>query len=352
MKSIHPIALFTLTTGLLAQGTATFPSDHAAVPDGFSSQNWFPYSSGVSRMMALYESWDITVPAGRQITRIGFRANGTQIAYGRSLQLEVRMGQTQEDADSMLTNYDANYLGSPTTVFGPALFTMPDLNNVLNPNPEDPYIWLTLTTPYTFDPSENLLVEWRVIANNNGGASFSYPLDRCQFLSPNIQGPDGCAHSGNEIPELDSRPTRVGQTWYCDLRDAPASQLAGWFINLGQPLQAPYAMQPFFPAINPLCMGQVSLVNLFSVAATTNASGNYTFSVPIPNDRLFNDLTISSQCVCFDFFAPGGVVVSNGDQMQIGIDPAMSILWNQSSATAPTGNAYRNWGVVTLFDHN
>ena len=32
--------------------------------------------------------------------------------------------------------------------------------------------------------------------------------------------------------------------------------------------------------------------------------------MPIPNDRFFNDLTISSQAACFDFFSPGGVVVS------------------------------------------
>ncbi|MCA8952099.1 MAG: hypothetical protein KDE27_21495 [Planctomycetes bacterium] len=352
MNSIRPFVLLAATTSLFAQGTATFPSDHAAIPNGYSSQNWYPFSWGVSRQMAVYESWDLTIPAGRQITRIGFRADGTTLAYGKMLQLEIRMGQTQETAASMLSNFDNNYLGTPTTVFGPALYSMPDLNNVLNPNPDGAYVWVTLTTPYTFDPTENLLVEWRVHANNAGGAAFNYPLDRAQFISPIITGPNGCAHSGNQIPELLSRPARTGRIWYCDLTKGPANQLAAWFINLGSPLQTPFSLAPFFPGIGATCEGQVQLNNLFSLTAMTGSTGYYSFQVPIPNDRIFNDLTISSQAACFDFFSPGGVVVSNGDQMQIGIDPAMTILASQGNVAATTGGLYRNYGAITLFDYN
>lgn len=350
MNLLRTLPLLLVAAGASAQ--AVFPSDHAAVSNGSGSQSWFPYSYGVSRMMALYESWDLGVPASHQITRIGFRADGTTIAYGKSLQLEVRMGTTDRTHSNMLSNFDNNYLASPTTVFGPALFTMPDLNNVLNPNPNGPIIWLTLATPFTFDPSHNLLVEWRVYANNNGGAAFNYTLDSATFLSPIISGPLGCQHSGNQIPDLSSRPTKVGGSWIVDLYQGPANQPVIFFINVGLPLTPPFSLAPLFGGIPAACTGQVSPISLFSLPGTTGSSGYTNFIVPIPNDRTFNDVTLSTQAFCFDFFSPGGLVVSNGDQMQIGIDPAMSVLWHQGNATNATGSVYQNYGVVTLFDHN
>ncbi len=348
--SLFASCLLSLAPGASAQ--AVFPSDHAAVPNGSGSQNWFPYSNGVSRSMALYESWDLTVPAGHPITRIGFRADGTTIAYGRSLQLEVRMGRTDRTHANVLNNFDNNYLGAPTTVFGPALFVMPDLNNVLNPNPDGGIIWLTLTTPFTFDPTQNLLVEWRVYANNNGGASFNYALDRATFLSPIVSGPLGCQHSGNQIPDLESRATKVGATWYNDLYQAPANQPLIFFINVGLPLTPPFSLAPLFAGIPAACTGQVSPIALFSLGAVSGSSGYAVFSVPIPDDRAFNDVILSTQAFCFDFFSPGGLVVSNGDQMQIGIDPAMSLIRHEGSATNAIGSVLQNFGVVTLFDHN
>jgi hypothetical protein len=354
MKPYAFLCLLAIAGAGAAQGVATFPSDHATIPDGRSSNHWFPYSYGVSRMMAVYESWDVAVPAGRQITRLGVRADGTTLSYGHSLQLEVRMGRTEKTGADLLGSYDANYFGAPTTVFGPALFTLPDLNNVLNPNPNGGMVWLNLTTPYTLDPSKNLLVEWRVLANNNGGAAFPYHLDSADFESPITTGPQGCMHSGNQIPTLLSRRTAVGDTWYCDLRDAPANQLAVWFINVNQPLVPQYSLAGLLPGIAPACQGQIGFQNLFSLTATTGSSGNVVFSVPIPNRRAFNNMILSSQAVCSDFFAPGGFVVSNGDQIELGIEPATAIVYHQGSATNATGSVVRNGAinVVTFFGHN
>lgn len=71
--------------------------------------------------------------------------------------------------------------------------------------------------------------------------------------------------------------------------------------------------------------------------------------MPVPNVRGLNDLIVANQCAILDLFAPGGVVVSNGEQVQLGIDPAISIVYAQGSATATTGSVWRNYGVVTLF---
>lgn len=349
-RSLLLLAL--LCSGATAQGVATFPSDHAAIPDGSSSIAWFPYSSGVSRTMALYERWDLLVPAGRAITRIGFRADAAQIALGKRLQLQVRMGSTTLTAQTMDPSYDNNWFGTPTTVFGPALFVMPDLNNPQNPNPDGSVIWLTLSTPFVPDATRNLLVEWRILANNNGGAAFSYPLDLATFDSPVVSGPSGCQHSGNQIPALASRPTAVGAYWHNDLTQAPSSQPVVLFLNLGTPLVPSYPLSPFLPGISPSCVGQIALQNLLSMEGVTTPWGSTTFSVPIPSDRVFNDLILSSQAFCLDFFSPGNLVVSNGDQVQIGIDPAMSLLWSTGSSTASSGSVYANLGVVTLFAHN
>ncbi len=348
---LSPSVLF-LALAAAAQAPATFPSDHAAVANGNGGQNWFPYSYGVSRMMAVYESWDVAVPAGGQITRIGFRADGTTQAIGKSLQLQVRMGQTDRTSTTLQNNFDANWLGTPTTVFGPALFALPDLNNVLNPNPDGGIVWLSLTTPYTFDPSRNLLIEWRVLANNNGGAAFPYQLDRAAFLSPIVTGPLGCQHSGNQIPDLESRPTKVGANWTIDLYQAPASQPVILFLNLGGPLSTPFPLSLVFPGMPAACTGQLSPGLLFSIGGMAGSNGYTNWQVPIPDNRIFNDLMISSQAFCLDFFSPGGAVVSNGDQMQVGIDPAMTILYHQGNATNATGSLSQHFGIVTLFDYN
>jgi hypothetical protein len=340
------VATLALGWALPAQSPATFPSDHASIANGASQTNWFPYAYGVSRIQAVYETWDLTVPAGHAITRIGFRQEGSLASTGHQLQLQVLMGPTDKTAADITTTYANNYFAPPTSVFGPAVFNLPSLTTSTTGN----IVWLQLTTPFTPPAGHNLLVEFVVIANNNAGAAFPYYLDVANFVSVITSGSPGCPHSGNQVPHLLSRATEVGGTWYCDLSLAPASQLAVWFINFGQ-LVSPYPLSPFIPGIAPTCMGQLSLSNLATVTASTSANGSHTFSALVPNSRFYNDLVISSQVACLDFFAPGGVAVSNADQMQIGIEPAMSVIFSQGSSTATTGSVYRNYGVVTLFDY-
>lgn len=351
MNAIRFLSSVVVGSALCAQ-IVTFPSDHAAIADGQYGQTSFPYSYGVSRIMAVYESWDLGIPNGAQITRIAVRADGQTLSYGEGLNLEVRIGPTEKTAADLLPQYDQNWFSPPQTVFGPGLFQLPDLNNPLNPNPDGGLVWLTLATPHTYDASKNLLVEWRVLANSNGGASWNYRLDRAGYVSPVTAGPIGCMHSGGQVPRLVSRPTRVGATWYCDLSLAPGNQSVLLFLNVGQSLQPQFPLAPIFAGIDPACQGQVSPVQLFSIAGTTSNNGNLTFSVPIPNDRVFNDLRIASQAFCFDFFSPGGLVVSNGDQIEIGIDPAMTVLASQGNPAATQGTPYRNFGLITLFEHN
>lgn len=331
--------------GLSAQ-TYTFPSDHASIANGSSNTTFFPYARGVSRLQAVYEAWDLLIPANTAISRIGFRQDGNVASTGHAVQVEVLMGFTTNTAANLSTTFANNYTGAMTTVFGPALFTLPNFTAAGGGT-----VWLDLTTPFTYSPppGQNLLVEWRVTANNNGNASFTYYLDRATFDSPVVSGPVGCPHSGNNTAVLTSQPAKVGGNWNLGLTRAPASSLAILLQNPGRQLTPAYPLTPFIPGISGACTGQVSLAGLYVNTASTNSSGSKTWSIAIPNNPALNDVFVTSQCAILDLFAPGGIVVSNGDQMQVGIDPAQSIVYSQGSATATTGTVSRNYGVVTLF---
>jgi hypothetical protein len=338
-----------LTSSLLsAQTVVTFPSDHANIANGSTSVSNFPYSSGVSRTMAVYESWDLLVPNGTPITRIGFRRDGTASLTARSLMLEVRMGTTAHTAASLGSNFDNNYSSPPTTVFGPALYSLPTITG----SPGGQQIWLTLTTPYVFNAASNLLVEWRITANSNGNASFSYALDRGTFDSPLVSGPVGCPSSGGQTPDLQSTRAAIGQNWRLSLTHAPASSLTFWLATVNSPLVSPYPLASIVPGIAPACTGQIDLGSVAVVNVLTSGSGAYTWNIPVPNERVrWHDAIIASQCASLDLFAPGGVVVSNGDQIQFGIVPANSIIIGAGNASAATGTVTRNHGIVTLFEY-
>jgi hypothetical protein len=332
-----------LAAGAFAQSSIVFPSTHATIPDGSSSIYWFPFSNGVSRAQIVYEDWDLGVPANTPITRIGFRQDAAGAgAPARQLQLEVRMGTTTAGAATIGSGFDANWAAPPTTVFGPGLYALPAIvpSNLA-------VVWVNLTTPYQY-PGGNLLVEFRVAANNNGNQAFSYPLDFGDFVSPVTAGVPGCLHSGNQRPVLTSFPTLVGTNWMLQLAQAPASTPVVLFVAPGAPMTAPYGLQVL--GLDPSCQGQLPLLNLVSLGGLSNTSGYAFWNVPVPGGLAFNGFTMTSQVVALDSFVTGGLVVSNADQISFGIHPPASIVWSQGSASAATGIVYPNQGVVTLFN--
>lgn len=335
-----------LCTAAAAQTSIVFPSDHQNIANGDASISWFPFSSGVSRMQIVYDAWDLQLPANTPITRIGFRQDGSATAASQLLQLEVRMGRTLGTSTTLGTTYDTNFQGASNTVFGPALYTLPGFTSATTAAP----VWINLTTPYVYDGTSNLLVEFRVLSNNNGNQSFSYPLDMAGFVSPVVAGVQGCPHSGGQRPVLTSQPTRVGGNWSVSLGSGPANSLILLCLAPGQAMTAPYSLQPYVAGIAPSCQGQLPLTGLVVMSGFTNSGGGLSWSVPVPNDRSFNDLVISSQVAALDFFVPGGVALSNADQVQFGIAPAMTVLYSQGNANAAVGSLYPNTGAVTLFN--
>ena len=342
MRTITTCLLFVST--LAAQTSIVFPSTHQNIADGAQAIYWFPFSSGISRQQIVYEDWDLNIPANTPITRIGFRQDSVGGgAPGRQLQMEVRIGTTTATASSLGTNYDNNFASAPQVVFAQGLYSLPAIT-ASAPG----IVWVNFATPYQY-PGGNLLVEFKVFANNNGNQAFSYYLDQASYVSPVANGVQGCLHSGNQRPVLTNSPTQVGSNWNLALSSAPSNTAVALLLAPGQPMAAaPYSLQVL--GLDPSCQGQLASTGLVAFSGSTNASGGVNWSVPVPSSLAFNNYVISSQVAALDFFVPGSLVVSNASEVQFGIAPPSTILYSQGSASAATGQVYPNYGVVTLFN--
>ncbi|MFK7741405.1 MAG: hypothetical protein AB8H80_13900 [Planctomycetota bacterium] len=337
-----------------AQNIAIFPDEYAAVPEGPSNSNNLPLALGTSRVMCLYEAVDLAIPSGDQITKLGFRQDGanTQLINGVALQLEVRMGFSNEDSQSMSTTFDNNYDGASTTVFGPALYTPPNLHDPGNPLPNG-QLFINLTTPFAYVPNgRNLVVEYRIFGTANGGQSFNYRLDRADFYSPRTSGPVGCPHSGGGTPTHTVDPARPGINFNARVSQGPSNSPAFLAVNIGTGLTPPYPLGAIFPGIATSCTGQMAAGNFGILGGTTNSNGARSWGFLIPNDNVFADLTISSQTLFLDFFSPGQVVTSNGVETLTGVRPRTALL---SSTGAPTtivtGSKQVHYCPVAFFEH-
>jgi hypothetical protein len=351
-RTLIPAAVLAATTGLAAQQTAVFPAEYTAVAEGpFNSPN-LPLANGTSRVLVVYDRADLAVPEGASITSIGFRQDATLTAMdtGRALQLEVRMGFTAASAVAPSTTFDTNYDGTPVTVFGPALFQLPNLRDTNNPLPNG-RVTIPLATPFVFAPAgRNLVVEYRITGNSGGGTSFNYRLDRADFFSPVNTGAPGCATSGNLVPALNAAPVRVGATLQLTGTNGPANSFGVIAIDVGGRLAAPFPLGAVFGGIAPGCTGQVLPTNLATLGAATTASGGFTASYAVPNVPALNDLWIAHQALLIDVFAPGGLVVSNGVEVQVGIRPRSSIVAAQGlPSQLTTGSLNTSYCPVAFF---
>ena len=70
-----------MVAGVVAgQNYTVFPSDHTGTPPnatipGGTYENYAPFSYGIARQMIYYDAWDVQIPNGRAISKIGFVCN-------------------------------------------------------------------------------------------------------------------------------------------------------------------------------------------------------------------------------------------------------------------------------------
>lgn len=352
MNILRTFPLVAFAAGLAAQATAIFPAEYAAVAEGpFNSPN-LPLAFGTSRALIVYDQLDLDIPVGATITHVGFRQDATLSAMdaGRTLQLEIRMGFTTRSSTAPSTTFDANYDTPPTTVFGPATFQLPNLRDAQNPLAGGRFA-VPLATPFAYAPNgRNLVVEYRVFGNSGGGTAWNYRLDRADFHSPVLTGPAGCAHSGGATPQLAGNPVRVGAALNLTGSSGPANTIAILAIDVGGRLSAPWPLSLVFPGTGATCTGQILGSTLATIVGTTTASGGSTFSYAVPNNPALNDLWLAHQELLLDAFAPGGIVVSNGVEVQVGIRPRTAIVAAQGPPTTVTTGALNvNYCPVAFF---
>lgn len=336
-----------------AQQTAIFPPDYVGVAEGPLNSINLPLAYGTSRVQMVFDTVSMSVPVGQQISAIGWREDTqvTSMNAGRSLQLEVRVGYTTYTAANITSNFDNNWAGTPTTVFGPALFVLPNLRD---PNAPLPGGRFNLSvTPFTFAPptGQNLLVEFRIYGTSGGGSPFTYFLDRADYVSPVASGPAGCPHTTGTA-NLSFEPTRPGLFFSASVTTGPTVSPCALALNLGSPLATPYPLTSLFAGISPACTGQVP-APFSAFSNTTGGGGTASWGFLIPNNIAFSGMVISGQALFLDFFSPGGVVVSNGRQVTLGTNPRGTIVYaNQPPTSATSGSISRNYVPVTFFTHN
>ncbi len=337
--------LFLAATAALspAQTLAAFPSELQNQTGG-SYETYFPFGNGISRTMAVLESWALNIPNGRQIDQIRLRQNEGSPSPARMIQVAVYMGGTDKTALTASSTFTDNYTnGTPRTlVYGPAIFNLPALSATQAPWQE---VVLPLTTPYTYNANENLVLEFVITANNNANNSFAYYVDAGYFTSAVATFGQGCLTSANQVPALTGTGGYYGGSVSFALSQAPSNSTL--YFNLNVAPTTPIAGAPFGAP------GCTLLVGALAGYLGTAPGGSYYQTVQIPNHPSFYGLRIYGQAMIFDLFAnPLGFAASNGATIDVGALPPMAKITAGGSATATTGGVTRQSGPIFVFRHN
>jgi hypothetical protein len=353
MKPLSLVALCcaTLTTGAVTgQTVVVFPGDHtdqASVAgqrsiEGSTYSNRFPFSYGVSRCQLAIDDWDLPIPAGRQITKVGVTRDGSRTSSGTQIELEIIMGQPTVSLSQVGNNFANNYAGGvPTTVFNKQIFQLPDLGGALGVEE----FFILLDTPYSFDGSRILITEFVVTATAPGNQAFNYYIDRGAALVGQRSYGVGCS-SGSTLPTIRSTATKIGANWSLQARNLIASASAIWLVGIqsfepGVPLDA-FGFTNCFALVNPV-------IAVSGYTTSTSGALNLTFAIPSQLSLVGGQLY--SQVAAGNVF---GLSITDGDEMTVTTDPLGVAVYasGPGSATASTGSVSRNYGLITYFEHN
>lgn len=337
-----------LAAAASAQTVQTLPFDHGNL-EGSSAITNRPLSGGVGRMQLIYSNWRIGIPNGARINRVGFRPDLAGTGTGHQLQLEIWMGHSDNLHASVSTTFANNYVAPAVQVFNRQTFALPTVPSVATgPNPN--LIWFQLDQPFTYDSSHNLVVEYRIFANSNGNAAFSYRLDSASFASETTRFGTACATSSNRMPAMTCQPTSLGSNLNLSLTNGPASSPGVLLLGLsnstwnGLPLPLPLAS---LGATG--CTLQVSIDT--SIPITTTTSGSMSAGLPVPNVLGLYGSTLYFQAGLGDLFAnSAGFVTSASASVTLGVVPQGTLVAAVGNASATTGSRSISYGLVSVFE--
>lgn len=345
-----PLAASLLAASLSAQTTAIFPTDHATV-EGSSSSSDFPFAGGVGRNQGIYSRHFLNIPNGATITHVGIRPDAASTAVGRQIQLEIRMGHSTNEIASVSSSFATNYATPQTTVFTQKIIRLPDLVGA-NPGPATQNVLIQLDTPFVYDRSMNLIVDYIITANDNGNSAFTYPTDLASWVASRTQFGTSCTHSNARVPVLNTSNGYANGSWTISLtnglQNAPYVRHIGAGItnHLGIPL-------PF--SLNGLGAPGCSLLVEFPVALSgrTTTSGTASTNIPVPNWIELYGLTFYAQDLILDLFANSlGVVTTNAVSTTLGIEPQFTYVDAANNPLATSGSRRTRNGSVSVFRYN
>lgn len=333
---------------LTGQTTTFFPSDHASA-EGSTFERRLPFSSGATvRTQFIYERVDLLIPGGTPITHLGFRQDAAIPSLGTTIDLQIFLGATTMTAATATNNFANNYASPPVEVFTRKIFTLPDLGNPLNPNPDGNLVVIPLDVPFVYTAGQNLAVEFRVHGNGLG-AAFNYQIDKGTYRSTTATVGQGCAGSNARVPTL-TGPTAnasVPGPWTLNFSNGLANSIAVLFVAFAQ--TPPNPILQFLGA--PGCDVFLDTGNMQGFTSVTDGSGRFTRTFQVPNDPLLDDLQLYAQTVVLDTAANNaGLVVSNAYYTELGMTPRMTSISTANVAGA-TGSIVRNNGIVSFFRH-
>lgn len=338
-----------LACGLAAQTVKTFPFDHANL-EGSSSITNRPLSAGVSRVQIIYSKWRLGLPNGAQIARVGFRPDMAGTGSGQQIQLEIWMGHSDNLGTGVSTTFDNNPVAPVVRVYDRQVYALPTVPSVATgPNPTT--IWIPLDRTFAYDASHNLLVEYRIFANSNGNAAFSYRLDNATFVSDTSTFGTACATSSSRMPAITTQPAAIGSSLSLALANGPASSsgvlIVGSSNSTWNGIPLPLSLTSLGA---PGCTLQVAIDA--SVGIVTNTSGNFSASLPIPGVLGLYGRTLYFQAALADLFAnSAGFVTSASASTTLGAQPQSTMLVATGSTTATTGTRTNVSGIVATFEY-
>ena len=94
-------SVLALAGASLAQNFTIYPSDHTGTSPnltlpGSTFAYHAPFSYGIARQMLFYDAWDVRIPTGRAIGRLGFPRDESITSTGCSILLKLQMAMTSQ----------------------------------------------------------------------------------------------------------------------------------------------------------------------------------------------------------------------------------------------------------------
>jgi hypothetical protein len=339
-----------LAGSLAAQTTIIFPPDHAT-REGSSSSSDYPYAGGVGRNQGIYSRHFLNIPNGATITHVGIRPDAASTATGRQLQLEIRMGHCTLDIGSVSSTFANNYDSPPVTVFTQKIVTLPDLVGA-NPGPSTQYILMQLDTPFVYDATKNLIVDYVITANSAGNVAFTYPTDLASWIASRTTFGTSCTHSNGRVPALNTSNGFANGTWTISLTNG--LQNAPYTMHIGAGTSNWAGIPLPFPLDGVGAPGCSLLVEFpVNLSGRTSTSGTATINAPVPNWIELYGMTFHAQVLILDLFANSlGVVTTNGASTTFGIEPQFTYVDAANNPNATTGSRRIRNGSVGVFRYN